>query len=113
MEQIPKPPEHLKTEGAQFFRDIVAEYSVDDGAGLALLTRAAECLDRLREAQDTIAKDGATVNDRYGAPKQHPACAIEKDSRNGFFAAVKALNLDIEPLRDRPGRPAGSGSTVK
>ena len=85
-----------------------AEYSIADPAGLALLCTAAECLDRMRQAQAAIAKDGAVVVDRYGSPKVHPAAALEKDARTGFLAALRALNLDIEPLRDRPGRPAGA-----
>jgi hypothetical protein len=45
-------------------------------------------------------------NDRFGAPKPHPLLPIERDSRQAFLAGMKALNLDLEPLRDRPGRPS-------
>jgi hypothetical protein len=48
------------------------------------------------------------VEDRYGQVKVNPACVLEKDARNGFLAALRALHLDIEPLRDRPGRPMGT-----
>ena len=106
--QSAKPPRHLHGDGREFFTSVSAEYSIVDPAGLALLTTAAECLDRMRQAQAAIAKDGAVVVDRYGAPKVHPAAALEKDARTGFLAALRALNLDIEPLRDRPGRPAGA-----
>ncbi|MBD8527922.1 P27 family phage terminase small subunit [Pseudomarimonas arenosa] len=103
----PNPPGHLADAGRKLWRDVVAEYAVADAAGLQLLARAAECLDRIRAAQAAIAKHGEVVTDRYGAPKLNPACNLEKDARNGFLAAIKALNLDIEPLRDRPGRPGG------
>jgi hypothetical protein len=36
----------------------------------------------------------------------NPACKLEKEARDGFLAAVRMLNLDIEPPRPGPGRPA-------
>jgi P27 family predicted phage terminase small subunit len=101
---VPKPPHHLKAAGRELWIDIVEQYRVQDGAGLALVTTAAECLDRIREAQAAIRKHGAICTDRYGNPRANPACHIERDSRAGFLAALRQLNLDIEPLRDR-GRP--------
>ena len=56
-------------------------------------------------AQAAIEAQGAVVTDRYGQTKVNPACALEKDSRNGFLLALKQLNLDIEPLRHSVGRP--------
>jgi len=104
----PRPPEHLKAEGARFWADVAEEYGIDDAAGLAYLTTAGECLDRIRAAQASIASHGEIVHDRYGCPKVNPACSLEKDARNGFLAALKALNLDIEPLKAR-GRPPHGG----
>ncbi len=103
-----RAPSHLKKEGAALWRELTSEYGIADAAGLALATTAAECLDRVRAAQAAIAKHGEIVIDRYGAPKLNPACGLEKDARNGLLSAFKALNLDIEPLRDGPGRPAGT-----
>lgn len=108
MSTKPKPPKHLRAAGAALFRDIAAEYQIGDSAGVALLIVAAEALDRMREAQACIKRDGATVPDRYGVLKLHPACGLEKDSRNGMVLALKALNLDIEPIRDRVGRPGAN-----
>ena len=99
------PPDHLRPAGADFFQSIAQEYTITDAAGLALLSRAAECVDRMAAAQAAIAEHGELVPDRYGGVKLNPACALEKDARNGFLAAVRALNLDLEPLRDGPGRP--------
>jgi phage terminase small subunit len=109
---LPKPPPHLGKPGAAFWRDVVTEYSIADSAGLALTTRAAEALDRLREAQAAIARDGAIVLDRYSKPRVHPAAALEKDSANAFLQAVKALRLDID-LPKAPGRPPGSWSPAR
>lgn len=104
-----KPPTHLESSGRELWRKVADEYAVDDAAGQALLTTAAECLDRMRAAQKAISEHGEVVTDRYGQVKVNPACALEKDSRNGFLAALKQMNLDIEPLRDRPGRPSLTG----
>ena len=101
----PKAPKHLKAAGATLWRSIAAEYGIEDSAGLALLSAACESLDRQRAAQAAILKHGETVMDRYGCIKLNPACGLEKDSRNGMVLALKALNLDIEPIRDRVGRP--------
>ena len=105
----PKPPSHLASHGKALWGDLVAEYGIDDAAGLALLTTAAECLDRMRAAQKAIHEHGEVVTDRYGQVKVNPACALEKDARSGFLAALKALRLDVEPIKPvgRPGRPTG------
>lgn len=107
---LPKPPAHLKRDGARLWSEIAKQYSIDDAGGLALLTTAAECLDRMRAAQASIATAGELVTDRYGAPKLNPACGLEKDARAGFIIAMKALRLDVEPPKP-PGRPPGSWST--
>ena len=88
-----KPPGHLKAAGRRLWTDIVTQYRIADGAGLALVTTAAEAQDRIREAQRAIRQ--------YGALKQNPACFLERDARAGMLSALRALNLDLEPLRDR------------
>jgi hypothetical protein len=37
--------------------------------------------------------------------KVNPAVNAERDARSGMLHAFKALNLDVEPLRDGAGRP--------
>jgi len=98
-----KPPRHLKAAGKALWNDIVHQYRIADGAGLVLVTTAAEALDRIREAQAAIRKHGALVADRYGGVKQNPACFLERDAQAGMLSALRALNLDLEPLRDRGG----------
>ncbi len=101
----PRAPSHLKPPGAKLWRELIDEYGIGDPAGLALVATAAECVDRMRAAQASIAEHGELVKDRYGTPKLNPACGLEKDARAGFLAALRALNLDLEPLRDKAGRP--------
>lgn len=106
--KLPSPPRHLQKPGRELFKRLVSDYHITDSGGLALLTTAAESLDRMREAQAAIKEHGAVVTDRYGQLKNNPACTLERDSRNGFLAAIKALQLDIEDTKGLPGRPMGS-----
>jgi hypothetical protein len=85
----------------------VNEYAIEDAAGLALLSQACESLDRVRECQRIVREDGAVLLDRFGQRKGHPLLATERDARASMLAALKALNFDLEPLRDGPGRPPG------
>lgn len=101
-------PDHLSTDAASWWTRIVREYSIDDDAGYLLLQTAMEAFDRMRGCQTAIARDGELVRDRFEQMKPHPLLPTERDARAQMLAALKALNLDIEPLRDRPGRPGGA-----
>lgn len=101
-----KAPNHLSKESKKIWAEILTEYSIDDAAGLRILRVALEAYDRAQSARTAIDKTGMMFNDRFGAPKPHPLLPIERDSRAAFLAGMKALNLDLEPLRDRPGRPS-------
>ena len=100
-----KTPEHLNTDGKALFEGITAEYDFsDDEASLSVLITACEALDLMAAAKTEIATHGAMVRDRYGLMKVNPACSLLKDSRNGFLAAMKSLNLESEGKRS-VGRP--------
>src|SRR5262245_16347971 len=64
--------------------------------------------DRLTERQALIKRHGAVIVTPSGHLRPNPALKVEVDARNGMLAALRMLNLDIEPLRDGPGRPAGT-----
>jgi P27 family predicted phage terminase small subunit len=104
-----KSPEHLSKDGQTFFSQVIAEFEIADAAGLALLLTACEARDRAVAARRVIQAEGEVITDRYGQSKVHPACALEKDSRNGFLAALRALSLDISPALPvgRPTTPLG------
>ena len=102
--QIPK---HLSEEAQQWWSAIVSEYSVDDEAGKLLLQTALESFDRMKAAARRINQDGEAVEDRFGQVKPHPLLTAERDARSQMLAALKQLNLDMEPLNDGPGRPPG------
>jgi P27 family predicted phage terminase small subunit len=101
---LPRAPGGLSAEAKRWWRKIVAEWNLDDAA-LLLLENAMSAFDRMREAQAAIAADGITVTDRFGQVKQHPATLVERDSKATLLRHLKSLNLDLEPLHDRAGRP--------
>jgi hypothetical protein len=87
---------------------MVREYAIGDIAGLALLARACECLDRIASAQTSIDEHGVIIFNNNGSAAMNPACRLEKESRDGFLAAMRALHIDIEPPHAGPGRPPGT-----
>lgn len=107
MKRTNQAPKHLSSEAKKIWAEILTEYSIDDAAGLRILRVALESFDRAQAAREAIDKDGLTVIDKAGQIKSHPLLPIERDSRAAFLAGIKALQLDLEPLRDRPGRPPG------
>lgn len=99
-------PKKLSQEARNWWRKIIDEYEISDEAGFLILQTSLEAFDRMRDAQKIIKTEGMTNSDRFGQPRLHPACTIERDARAQFMQGLKALNLDIEPLR-AIGRPAG------
>jgi P27 family predicted phage terminase small subunit len=102
------PPEGLSTEAQRWWQRITTEYGIEDDAGLLLLQTALESFDRMRNCQAAIARDGELVRDRFDQMKPHPLLPAERDARGQMLTAMKNLNLDLEPLRDGPGRPPGT-----
>ena len=102
-----KPPATLSEPAGDWWRQLTAEYSITDPAGLLLLETALQAWDRMRQAQELILRNGPVIVVAGERPQAHPGIAIERDSRAAFLHAMKALNLDLEPLRAGPGRPPG------
>lgn len=102
------PPAWLSKEAKAWWRKLIGEYQIDDEGGLLVLQTALEAFDRMRQAQAALKTEGLTVSDRFGQVKGHPLCTVERDCRAQMLSALNALNLDLEPLRDRIGRPGGS-----
>lgn len=100
-------PHHLSDEARGWWQRLTAEYALDDEAGKLLLQTSLEAFDRMKRAAERIDADGDAVEDRFGQVKPHPLLNAERDARSQMLAALKQLNLDVEPLRDAPGRPPG------
>lgn len=102
-----KTPPSLSAAAKAWWIKLTAEYQLEDAAGLLLLESAMQAFDRMHQASALIAKHGAVTVDRFGQLRPNPATTIERDSRAAMLSALKALNLDLEPLRDAAGRPPG------
>jgi hypothetical protein len=103
---FPAPPGHLREEGRRLWLGIQRDYGITDPGGQALLQTACEAADRIARVRRQIDEQGEllVVN---SVPRAHPLCAVERDQRAALTRAIRHLNLDLEPLRDRPGRPSG------
>lgn len=100
-------PSGLTREAKSLWRRLVAEYGIEDEGGFQILRVGLENFERMRGVQAQIDRDGITYTDRFGQVKAHLLLPVERDARAQYLAALKALNLDVEPLRDRLGRPGG------
>ena len=100
------PAATLSPEALTWRQHLLDEFEIADSAGLLLLDTAMAAFDRMREAQRIVAAEGSMQKDRFGAVRAHPALAVERDSRAGMLAALRALRLDLEPLQ-AIGRPPG------
>ena len=107
MKMTKRPPVTLSAEGKRLWADLIRGYSITDPAGLRLLLTACESLDLMRRAEAEVNRDGMTVKDRYGAIRGHPMLGTIRDARHAMLQALRHLNLDIEPLQERIGRPTG------
>ena len=102
-----KPPPSLSKEARKIWSLLQAEYGIDDPAGLQLLNIYGQAFDRVAECRKAIDREGLQVADRFGQLKSHPLLTTERDARAQMLQALKALNIDVEPLHDRPGRVQG------
>lgn len=103
------PPGDLSPDARRKWLALRDEYEITDEAGLLYLTTACRFYDRMRQAQKIVAKEGTVTVDRFGQSKPHPAVTVERDAAQSMMRAFRALNLDVEPLHAKPGRPPGTG----
>ena len=97
----------LSKESEKMKKSFRKQYSISDDYGEVLLQTAGEAKDIMDKAQAQVDVEGLTVAGDRGGIKPHPLLTVIRDSRSQFLMALKALNIDLEPLRDRPGRPSG------
>ncbi|MRR56122.1 MAG: hypothetical protein EG822_16755 [Deltaproteobacteria bacterium] len=104
---IIKPPKGLSTDARKAWAALQEEYGIDDPAGLQLLAIFANAFDRAKDCKAAIDREGLQVKDRFGQLKAHPLITSERDARGQMMTALKALNIGVEVLHDKPGRPPG------
>ena len=107
MKKPVETPKTFNSEAKGIWRKLLAEYDIADEGGYQVLQVGLEAFSRMRECQKQIGLDGITTTDRFGQVKAHPLLACERDARAQYLAALKALNLDMEPANHVIGRPGG------
>jgi phage terminase small subunit len=100
-------PKGYSAEARRLWRDVLDGWTLDPPA-LTLLDSACRALMRVRQARDLLVTGAIVVKDRFGQDREHPAVSIENAAKQTLLRNLRALNLDLEPLHDRPGRPGGS-----
>lgn len=106
MLRAPKPHAGLSPEARRMWREIQTEFAIEDAVGLRFLRNAVESYDLVQKAQQQIRRDGLMVGDEEKR-RPHPLLSTMRDARAAMLQSLKALNCDLEPLRDKPGRPGG------
>lgn len=101
------PPQHLSDKAKEWWRRLSSECPLQDSAAQILLTAALTAFDRANEARAILQREGLIIRDAKGKKHAHPMCGVERDATKSMLAALHALNLDLEPLADKPGRQPG------
>ena len=86
---------------------LVDEYAIKDAGGLSILKAGICAYSRAEAARKRIDKDGLMIPGKDNTMIKHPLLSVERDSRAQWLAALRQLNLDVEPQQPRPGRPNG------
>ncbi len=88
----PKPPEGLGDRSRKLWRRVLDEYELSEPE-IELLRLALVARDEADEAREILKRDGLTVVDRYGSPKQHPAVDVANRARAFYARAVAQLGV--------------------
>lgn len=91
--EVPRPPKHLAAAGKGLWAQLHEAYVVEDADDLQLLGDLCCMSDRIADCRAQLAKEGLTVRDRYGVPKAHPACDIERSAIRTAMQLIRQLGL--------------------
>lgn len=93
-------PDHLDELAQDYYVFIVTELEISDvlsNLDIPLLEQTADCLSKMRQADEIINREGIIINqkDRYGNEliKEHPAVATKQKYLNQFRAMSQQLGL--------------------
>lgn len=90
----PPPPDSLSPSARSYWIELCAEYAIQDRPGLLLLESALTNWDHARTADDTLRREGMTVEGREGGLRPHPCVAISRDAHGAFLRAIRALKFE-------------------
>ena len=96
---------NVRPEAKREARRLIDEYGIADAGGLQSIQIFADAFTLELDSMDQVKIGGLTFLDRFGQVKAHPLLSVIRDARAQKMAALKSLNLDLEPLNSRPGRP--------
>ena len=105
--QALRTPVGIGKHGRKLWTAIQSEYGISDAGGVSLLVSVCRSEDDIQRLRAIIAKDGDTVLDNYGRKQSHPLYVTLRGIEQTKRQCLAALNLDVEPLKDRVGRPSG------
>ena len=91
------PPAGLSAEAKDLWRRTIVEYSFDTASDFTLLRQLCESVDRIRDCQREIKRDGLMVEGAAGQRRPHGLLATEDACRRAILAAVRALKLNAAP----------------
>lgn len=97
-----QPPAYLGDEEKATWKRLMDEYDLQDAPALVLLEQLCRNLQLVRESREIVEAEGKMVSG-----KEHPLIKVWRDAEKQATIALKALHFDVEPLRDKPGRPPG------
>lgn len=103
----PRPPRGLSQAVRDWWLEIVQGWELDQAA-LEILRTAVEAAETEARAIADLRRRGQIVGG-----KTNPSVGIAKSASMVKLRAIRQLNLDLEPLRDRPGRPSGPVSEAR
>jgi hypothetical protein len=103
-------PDKLGPHGQALWDRIHREYRIEDAGGVEMLVLACLARDRAAACRETIDRDGEMIKSQHGAHREHPLLRSELAAMAFCVKTLRALGLDVEPLRATAGRPSGLGS---
>jgi hypothetical protein len=103
----PRAPQGLGKSGRRLWKGIQAEYTIEEAGALAHLQAACRAEDDIQRMRVTVTNDGDVLLDRFQQKHPHPLLTAIRGLEAVRRQALRELNLGIEPLHDRPGRPPG------
>ena len=101
------PPRPLGSHGAALWDRVQREYAITDCGGVELLCQACQALDRAEALAEAIARDGAVVYNRAGAPRSHPSIRDELQLRAFIVKTIEKLGINFESIKP-VGRPSAA-----